>query len=133
VKTDGLEQIRLFAALGEEERSTLAELAEDVAVPAGERLILEGDFGYQFFAIKEGLAEVTHAGERIGDLRPGDVFGEIALLVTGRRTATVTALTPMQLIVLFDRNFRQVERLVPEFGRLLRAESWSRLRPPEPA
>ena len=128
VHPDGLEKIPLFAALGEDERRRLAEAAEVVAVPAGERLILEGDFGYQFFAITEGLAEVTHEGTRVGDLGPGDVFGEIALLVTGRRTASVTALTPMRLIVLFDRNFRQVERLVPEFGRLLRAESWSRLK-----
>jgi CRP/FNR family cyclic AMP-dependent transcriptional regulator len=130
---DGLEQIPLFAALGDQEGQIVAGLAEDVAVPAGEQLILEGDFGYQLFAIREGRAEVTHEGEQLAELGPGDVFGEIGLLVTGRRTASVTALTPMRLLVLFDRDFRRIERLLPEFGALLRAECWSRLKPREPA
>jgi CRP-like cAMP-binding protein len=126
-----LERFPLFAALDDEERQLVAESAQEVEVAAGEQLTLEGDFGYQFFAIEEGRAEVTRNGKPVGELGPGEVFGEVALLISGRRIASVTALTPMRLIVLFQRDFHQLERRAPTFGRLLREQSQSYLKSPD--
>jgi CRP-like cAMP-binding protein len=125
-----LERFPLFAALGEEERELVAAAAEEVEMPVGEHLTREGDFGYQFFAIVEGPAEVRRDGQLVGELGPGDVFGEVALLITGRRVASVTALTPMRLVVLFQHEFHRLERRVPALGKLLREQSWNYLSSP---
>ena len=125
-----LERFPLFAALDEEERELVAAAAEEVEVPVGEHLTREGDFGYQFFAIVEGRAEVRRDGQLVGELGPGDVFGEVALLITGRRVASVTALTPMRLVVLFQHQFLRLERRVPVLGKLLREQSWNYLSSP---
>ena len=99
VSPEQLASIPLFAELQPDELSRFAELAECVTVPAGETIDAERDFAYEFFVIEEGRAEVLRDGRRLAELGPGDFFGEIGLLVTGRRTASVVALTPMRLII----------------------------------
>jgi 5-deoxy-D-glucuronate isomerase len=69
-------------------------------VPAGEELTKEGRLAHEFFVIEDGAAEVRQNGERIAELGAGDFFGEIGLLETQRRTATVTATTDLRVIVM---------------------------------
>ena len=83
-----LAALPLFASLTDDERARVAEAMEPVAVDAGETLCLQGEFAYQFFVIEEGVAEVTTDGERVAELSVGDFFGEIGLLMTGRRVAS---------------------------------------------
>jgi CRP-like cAMP-binding protein len=53
-------------------------------------------------------------------LREGDCFGEIGLLMTGKRTATVIATKPTRLVVMFAREFNQVTRAMPTIAAALR-------------
>ncbi len=53
-------------------------------------------------------------------LGPGDTFGEISLLLTGQRTATVVARTPMRLLSLSGQDFDRIRVRVPELERSLR-------------
>ncbi len=53
-------------------------------------------------------------------LGPGDTFGEIALLLTGQRTATVVARTPMRLLSVSGQDFERIRARVPELERSLR-------------
>jgi CRP-like cAMP-binding protein len=122
-----LEAIPLFAALPQEEKELLAGFAEEVKVPAGHEVATQDAFGYSFFAIEEGTAEVRVNDESVGQLGPGDFFGEIALLCTGRRTAAVVSTSPMKLFSIFDRDFREIETQVPELGRALRRAAGERL------
>jgi CRP-like cAMP-binding protein len=69
----------------------------------GMTLVREGDVGNDAYVILEGEAAVSRNGRRIGDLGPGDAFGELALLSNGTRIATVRATSDMQLLV-FDRD-----------------------------
>lgn len=105
--------IPLFSALGPEQQAKLAEVAGEVELPAGAVIAAEGDFGYALFAIEEGTAEVRRDDALIGQLGPGDVVGEIAVLSSGRRIATVTATSPVRLIALLNRDVWQLERESP--------------------
>ena len=80
----------------------------------------EGDFGYALFAIEEGTAEVRRDDELVGRLGPGDVVGEIAVLSSGRRIATVTATSPLRLITLLNRDVWRLERESPTAVEALR-------------
>ena len=87
----------------------------------------EGDFGHAFFAVEEGSADVLCGDERVSGLVAGDVFGEIALLSSGRRTASVVAVTPMRLITLFKRDLWKIEESFPALAEDLRATVKERL------
>ena len=115
-----LASIALFADLDENARDTLAAVCSSVEVDAGTPLVQEGDFGYTLFGILRGTAEVTREGAVLRTLGPGDVFGEIAVLSSGRRTATVTATTPMELVAVMNRDVWRLEHEAPELGAALR-------------
>lgn len=116
-----LETIPLFAGLPGDDRARVAEVADEISVPAGTAICPERDFAYHFYAIVEGGADVVHDGRRLAELGPGDFFGEIGLLVTGRRTASVVAREPTRMVVLFDQAFRRLESEVAHFSVQVRA------------
>lgn len=122
-----LQAIPLFASLSSEERELVGDLVDPLGVAAGHEVATQDAFGYSFFAIEEGTAEVRVDGQSVAELGPGDFFGEIALLRTGRRTASVVATSPMKLFSLFDRDFREIEGRVPELARELRRVAEERL------
>jgi CRP/FNR family transcriptional regulator, cyclic AMP receptor protein len=121
VDSAALAQVPLFAQMQAEQRDQLAGVCADLEVEAGTTLVAEGDFGFAMFVVKEGAAEVHQNGKVLRSLGPGDVFGEIAVLSGGRRTATVTATTPMRLISVMNRDVWRLERESPEVGASLRA------------
>ena len=102
---DRLASMPLFASLSSEDRARVADSMEAVTVEAGENLCLQGEFAYRFFVIEAGTADVTTDGVRVAALGAGDCFGEIGLLVTGRRSASVVATSPMRLFVIFEQPF----------------------------
>ena len=70
--------------------------------------------------IEAGQADVHKGGEVVRTLGPGDVFGEIGLLVTGTRTASVVATSPMRLVAMFSREYKQLEDRMPALAKSLR-------------
>jgi CRP/FNR family transcriptional regulator, cyclic AMP receptor protein len=115
-----LKSIPLFADLSHHDRKQVARWADEVDVAEGERLVNQGGFAHEFFAIIEGEAEVSREGQHLAELGPGDFFGEIALLEEERRTATVTAKSPMKVVVMFGRDFRQMESSIPHVAEEIR-------------
>ena len=122
-----LESIPLFAGLTIDQRATVAQACEEITVDAGTTLVREGDFGHGAFAITNGTAEVVYDGEILRTLGPGDVFGEIAVLSGGRRTATVRATTDVTLVTVLNRELWRMERECPEIADALRATIAERL------
>jgi CRP-like cAMP-binding protein len=116
-----LETLSLFSGLSDDEREQVDAALHDVRVEEGDKLCNEGEFAYQLFVIEEGTAEVTSAGQRIAELGPGECFGEVGVLVTGKRTASVTATSPMRLLAMFDRDVHRLEREVPGISDRLRS------------
>jgi CRP/FNR family transcriptional regulator, cyclic AMP receptor protein len=125
--TKTLEGIVFFSGLSKPELKRLAQWTDEISVGEGERLATEGEFAHEFFVIEEGSAEVTHDGETIAELGPGDFFGEIGLLETERRTANVVATSPMRVIVMFGREFKAMEREMPTVADRIRAAIRARL------
>jgi CRP-like cAMP-binding protein len=110
--------------LPEAERTALAGVIQEEAIEPGRAVTRVGDFGYAFYAIEEGAAEVKSSDdELLRTLGPGDTFGEIALLLAGRRSATVVATTPMRVLTLFGGDFLRIRDDVPAFEAALRDAS----------
>ena len=116
-----LETIPLFAGLTLDQRERIGGVCQEIEIEAGATLLREGDFGYAMFAILDGAADVLKDGAVIRTLQPGDVFGEIAVLAGGRRTATVSARMPMRLLTVLNRDVWAMEEETPEVGAALRA------------
>jgi CRP/FNR family cyclic AMP-dependent transcriptional regulator len=109
-----LKEVPFFKSLSKKELKAVAQQTDELDIKPGKELATEGDFGHEFFIIREGTAEVLQNGQRIRELGPGDFFGEIALLEEDRRTATVRATTPMSVIVMTRQSFRALDRSMPE-------------------
>jgi CRP-like cAMP-binding protein len=95
-------------------------VCEETDVAAGDTVLREGDFGYSMLAITSGTAEVLQDGDVLATLGPGDIFGEIAVLSSGRRVASVVATSPMELVTILNRDLWRLEREVPEVASALR-------------
>jgi CRP-like cAMP-binding protein len=109
-----LKDVPFFSSISEQDLAAVAEQADETSVAAGTVLAREGDLGDEFFVIESGTAEVTRRGAPVAKLGPGDFFGEIALIREERRTATVTATSPMELIVMTGSSFRSLDCSTPE-------------------
>jgi CRP-like cAMP-binding protein len=110
-KVEALRRAPLFQGLSKKDLTDLARVTEDMELPEGSVLCKEGDTGQEFFVILEGDIEVTSHGKPVAVRGGGDFVGEIALLEDTKRTATVTAKTPLRVFVLTRPDFR---RLVDE-------------------
>jgi MFS family permease len=98
--TSLLRGIPLFAPLGEPAVERLAGSLRPVHVDAGETIFRQGDDGDLFYLVRSGEVEVSVDGTEPRVLGPGDFFGEIALLRSVPRTATVLARTDVELDAL---------------------------------
>jgi CRP/FNR family cyclic AMP-dependent transcriptional regulator len=86
-----LERVPLFAGLNRREVRQIARLFKERRFSEGETVAREGSGGAAFFLIDSGEASVSVGGNKRRTLKPGDYFGEIALIDEGARSATVTA------------------------------------------
>jgi CRP/FNR family cyclic AMP-dependent transcriptional regulator len=120
VEPTAIREIEVFSGFDESQCAQVAQACRDCDVEAGTKLTEEGDFGYAMFAVLEGTADVSRNGEHIRSLGPGDVFGEIAVFFGGQRTATVTATSPMRLVMLFNSELARLDHEVPELADELR-------------
>ncbi|HKG64751.1 MAG TPA: cyclic nucleotide-binding domain-containing protein [Solirubrobacteraceae bacterium] len=109
-----LKDVPFFSSLSKRDLTTVAQQMEEIDIPEGKELVREGDFGHEFFLIVDGTAEVVRGGARIAERGPGEFFGEMALLDEERRTATVTAKSPMRVLVMTRQNFRALDGTAPE-------------------
>lgn len=127
-KLEDLGRLWLFSSLSKKELSTIARRSDEVRVPSGKVLTVEGKPGHEFFLIVNGTATVERNGRAIAKLGGGDYFGELSLLDRGPRSATVVADTEMDLMVLGQREFSGVLDEVPGLAHKLLAAMAEKLR-----
>ena len=106
VRVDALRRVPLFADLSKREAQQIARLLKERRFAEGETVVREGSDGATFFVIESGEASVSVGGKRRAALKPGDFFGEIALIDEGARMATITALSELVCYGLTYWDFR---------------------------
>lgn len=120
--TDYLASVPLFSACSKKELQAVARASDQVDLAEGRALCEQGSIGREAFIILEGTAEVKRNGRKVAVLGVGDTFGELALLDHGPRTATVTASSPLKVLVIGAREFAGVIDEVPPIAhKLLKA------------
>ena len=115
-KIELLKGVPLFAGCSKSELQRIAALADELDLGDGATLIREGERGREFIVVADGTVRVTRGGKHLRDLGAGDYVGEIALVADVPRTATVTATSPVRLLVVTDRAFRTVLDQMPSIA-----------------
>jgi CRP/FNR family transcriptional regulator, cyclic AMP receptor protein len=120
VDVERLMRLPLFAELDQHDLSMLARWVGQVDEPAGTVLIEQGSMPTTMFVIEEGTAEVLRDGERIAEVGPGEVVGEMGPIKLQRRTASVRTTSPLRAVTLGSDGLASIAREMPEVaGQLL--------------
>lgn len=125
---DRLSSVSLFRALSRKELEALGRAADAVDVAAGTTLVEEGATGREFFIVLSGEVSVRVGGNEVAVLKEGEWFGELAIIDPAPRDATVTALSPCELLVIDARRFGPLLEEVPVLARKILVGMARRLR-----
>jgi CRP/FNR family transcriptional regulator, cyclic AMP receptor protein len=114
-----LADIKMFELLDEDDRVALAAMVDEKNVPSGQTLFQAGDPGDSLFIVREGQIELfikDTTGQKIvlHTAETGDMFGELAMLDFGARSATAVALTESVLLVLDRDDLVMLFQRIPE-------------------
>ena len=101
-----LRRVPLFGDLSKQEVQQIARLFKERRFSQGETVVQEGSGGAAFYVIQSGEATVAIGGKKRSTLKPGDFFGEIALIDEGTRMATITAASDLVCYGLTYWDFR---------------------------
>lgn len=120
---DRIGHIEMLHSLSPSEMQALIPLLQPVTVDPGTVLCQEGAPGDAMFLIVKGEAEILKGAQKMAVLGPGEMFGEMALLTGEERSATVRAITPMELYALekgdFDAMLTRSPQLASGLSRIL--------------
>ncbi|GLI61419.1 hypothetical protein VaNZ11_003776 [Volvox africanus] len=109
-----LHKVPLFKDCEEGFMSALSLRIRMISLSPNEVIFRVGDVGKEMYVIKKGCVAVTSPTQTMwGLLQPGEIFGEVALLSTGKRTANCTALGFVDLAVLTGPDLKAVMRDYP--------------------
>ena len=123
-----LRGVWLLSGCSNRELDRIATLTSLMEVRNGQVLAREGEPGMEFFIIVSGRAAASIGDRTVGEIGPGSFFGEMALLDGGTRTATVTAVEPMVVLVLNRREFSSFIGVLPSVAIKMLTAVGGRLR-----
>ncbi len=123
-----LARVPLFVGFAKRHLNRLAKDADEIDVNPGENVVEEGLRGEAFFVVLAGHAKVVQGRRKIGDLVPGDFFGELSALDGGARSASVVAETPMRLLRLFRHTLVELLKEEPQLALRILDEMVRRVR-----
>jgi CRP/FNR family cyclic AMP-dependent transcriptional regulator len=127
-KVEMLKKVPLFGGLSQHHLRLIAREADEAKVDAGTVLVRQGGLGREFVLILDGKARVERDGKLITRVGRGEFFGEMSLVDRKTRSATVTAETPMVLLVIETRYFGTLLDTVPGLQKKILVTLCERLR-----
>lgn len=108
-----------FSMFTPQEIALISASGTKVTLPEGWSPIWERTPADKAYVILDGRVSVRQDGEEIAQLGPGDIVGEAAILERSLRTASVVALTPLQLIHFTAEQLERLAVEMPRFGEAL--------------
>lgn len=123
-----LGEVPLFSKCSKRDLHEVARHLEFFELDPGTAIVSQGQTGDAFYVLLEGRAAVRRNGRKVGELGPGDYFGELALLDPAPRNADVVSLTLVTVARLVVAPFRSLLRSVPAFDERLLAGLARRVR-----
>jgi len=123
-----LARVPMFSGVKSKELKKLGKRMSERSFNEGDEITREGESGIGFFVIEHGNATVSVAGDIVRTLGPGDHFGEIALIDSGPRSATIVASTDLRCRGMSAWEFRPFVEEHPEVAWALLETLVRRLR-----
>lgn len=115
-----LARVPLFSDCSPAEIEAISQAMNEQAFEAGQIIVTQGTPGQAFYLILSGRVEIVRDGRSLGAFGPGDFFGEMALLDSAPRSATIRAIDPTACVMLSSWDFRSLVEKVPSIAiRLL--------------
>jgi len=127
-RTDMLHALPLFSGCNKRELETVGGLADEVRLREGTILTEEGEPGHECFVLLEGGADVKIGRRTVAHIGPGEIVGEMALLESEPRTATVVTTTKTRVLVMTRPVFTTVLEQCPNLARRVMRTLARRLR-----
>lgn len=118
----------LFSECSRSELREISKSSETTCVKAGTVVCDEGEVGQTFYFVVSGTAAVIRNGRKVAELGAGGYFGELALLDRLPRSATVKAVTDMELLAIAQKDFNKLMHDSPGLTHKLLVATASRLR-----
>ncbi len=118
---EAIPKIAIFSGLNEEQSRRLAGQSLIKWFEPGEKLLVEREAGGSNYLVLQGEVDISLGcpPQSVGKIRPGEMLGEMSLLLAGHHTATATALTRVETAVLSQPRLRELVRLRPDIGVIL--------------
>ena len=123
--------VSFFDSFTPQEVARISAAGTAVKVPEGWSPIWEKTPADKAYILLEGTVSVRRGGEEIAQLGPGEIMGEAAIVNHSLRTASIVALTPLELIHFTDEAVRRLCEEIPAFATVLRTAADQRLSPAE--
>ena len=128
VRIKALGKVALFKDLSRRNLARIDRISRVKYAITGDVLVEQGDPADDMIVVLDGRASVSRGRRTIDECGPGHCFGEMALLDSQPRSATVTALEPMRLLVIPGTEFRKLLPAAPRLAEALLATLSLRLR-----
>lgn len=123
-----LSKLEFFEEFSADELKRIRSMAEDVSADAGAVLMEQGDVGKEAFVITSGQAGVYVNGNRVATIGAGSAVGEMALLDRRPRSATVKALTDLELLSFDSKRFQELLESMPKAATRIISQLNAKLR-----
>jgi CRP-like cAMP-binding protein len=119
LKVQRLSGLPLFRECSRGELGVVARMVDVISIEAGSILVRHGDAPRQALVILEGLAGLSADDQTVALLGEPDILGAISAFSGRRHRATVTALTPMEVVVIGARELVHLARRIPTLAQAL--------------
>lgn len=111
-----LARVPIFEHCTAEEIASIAQVAQEHTYVPGQIIVTQGTPGQAFYLILAGRVGIERDGNVLGAFGPGDFFGEMSLLDSAPRSATIRAIDETRCLMLSSWDFKALLERTPSIA-----------------